>query len=150
MSKFIYMNNSYLKLVGQWPKELKKTAIDNRFPYIHEKARLFELLGKDKYRKIDFFNQPDISLSDEEIEIIHLGCQQVKQGKGLTAVQPFENLDVSGFHALMRLFHFKPISRVSKIVTVNQSRGVLDQITFKHLMDDSEVAYFNFCAYDLE
>lgn len=147
--KIIIMNYSYIKLIGGWPKELRALAVKNRLPYLHEKVRLFVLLGAEKYRKMDFFNQPDKSLASEEIEIVRQGCLQILEGKGLTAEQPLENIGVAGFHALMRLLHFKPFQRKSKSTSINELRGILDQITFEHLMEDSQVTYFNFCTYDL-
>ncbi len=142
------MNTSYQELIKNWPKELKMIAAENRFAYIHEKARLFVLLGAEKYRKMDYFKQPDESLTIEEIEIVLQGCLQILKGKGLTAEQPLEKIGVAGFNALMRLFHFRPFQRKSKSTTINETRGVLDQITFEHLMEDSLVTYFNFCTYD--
>lgn len=142
------MNDSYSKLTANWSDELKEAAAKNRYSYIHEKASLFILLGKEKYRELDFFNEPDESLTSEEIEVIRQGCQQILQGKGLTAEQPFENLDVWGFHALMQLFHYRPVSRNSQYSKVNETYGVLDQIVFQHLVEDSQVEYFNFCAYN--
>ena len=136
-----------MKLISSWSVELKRAAYENRFPYLYEKARLFELLGKDKYRKLDAFNQPDELLTDEEIEVVRRGCLQILEGKGFTADQPFENLGVSGFYALMRLFHFEKIDRMARPTTINGLRGIVDQITFKHVIDDFEVKYFNFCTY---
>lgn len=142
------MDTSYQKLIENWPNELKMIASENRFAYIHEKARLFLLLGAEKYRKMDFFKQPNDSLTEEEIEILKVGCEQLLNGKGLTAENPLENLDVSGFNSLMRLFHFNPIQRKSKSANINQTRGIIDQITFEHLIEDSQVTYYNYCTYD--
>ena len=142
------MNDSYVKLVAEWPEDLKALALKNRLPYLHEKARMFVLVGEKKYRKMDFFNQPDEHLTAEEIDIIRQGCLQILEGKGLTEQQPLQNLGVWGFRALMEFFHFEPVERTSQSITLNESDGILDQITFKHLMEDSQITYFNFCSYN--
>jgi hypothetical protein len=144
------MNDSYAKLIAEWPNELKTLALENRLAYLHEKARLFILLGAEKYRKMDFFSQPDESFKEEEIEIIRQGCHQILEGKGVTAENPLENIGVSGFYDLMQLFHFEPVQRKSKPISINGSKGILDQITFEHLIEESKVTYFNFCFYDLD
>jgi hypothetical protein len=110
---------------------------------------LFLKFGKEKYRKLDFFNEPNELLSDEQIELVIQGCKQVLDGRGFISEKPFENLGVTGFYALMRLFHFEPISRKSKIIQLMDTNDVLDEITFKHIIEDSEVTYFNYCSYNL-
>lgn len=143
------MNKSYLKHLDNWSEEVKNAAFKNRFSYIFEKASLFLKFGKEKYRKLDFFNEPNELLSDEQIELVIQGCKQVLDGRGFISEKPFENLGVTGFYALMRLFHFEPISRKSKIIQLKDSNGVLDEITFKHIIEATEVTYFNYCSYNL-
>jgi hypothetical protein len=125
-------------------------AIENRFPYIFSKAESFLRLGAEKYRKGDFFQQPPANFTEEDIALLKDGCEQILNAKGLTEENPFQNLDVSGFNALMRMFHFEPFQRSTKYQSVIEGKkGCLDKITFKHVMDETEVTYFNFCLYSV-
>jgi hypothetical protein len=128
-------------------EEHQLQALDNQFPYLFTKAEVFLKVGPEVYRKEDFFGQPKTTDS-EELEMIKNGCFQLCHGKGLSAENPFTDLDVSGFNYLMRLFHFESESRKTRHgITINGQRGALDCITFKHVMDGRTATYFNFCVY---
>lgn len=128
-------------------EELQSTAIDNQFPYMFSKAKLYLRIGADKYKKDDFFGQPSTSDSDV-LELIKTGCFQLCQGKGLCAEDPFTGLGVSGFSNLLALFHFRHVSRQTKHGhVINDQRGALDCITFKHEMDGRTATYYNFCSH---
>jgi len=123
-------------------------AIENRFSYIFSKAELFLRLGVEKYRNDDFFKQPPENLSEEEIDILKAGCEQILIAKGLTEENPFMYLDVSGINAMMRMFHFDFFQRSTKYkVVIDGKQGCLDKITFKHIVDNSEITYYNFCSF---
>ena len=144
-------NNFELKSLDEvmdaMSEEHQLQALDNQFPYLFTKAELFLKVGPEIYRKEDFFGQPKTTDS-EELEMIKNGCIQLCHGKGLSAENPFTDLDVSGFNNLMRLFHFESESRKTRHgITINGQRGALDCITFKHAMDGRTATYFNFCVY---
>jgi hypothetical protein len=124
----------------------RQTAQENRFPYIYSKAALFLKMKPEIYRKNDFFGQPPAEFDEEDIAILKHGCQQVLEGKGFKKENPFTGLDVFGFSALMRLFHFQQLSRKTFHTYEHEERtGILDCITFRHLVEDTEVVYYNFC-----
>ena len=144
-------NNFELKSLDEvmdaMSEEHQLQALDNQFPYLFTKAELFLKVGPEVYRKEDFFGQPKTTDS-EELEMIKNGCIQLCHGKGLSAENPFTDLDVSGFNILMRLFHFESESRKTRHgITINGQRGALDGITFKHVIDNRIATYFNFCVY---
>ena len=136
------------KVVNQFSEEEKSSVESNRFGYIFSKAWLYIKLGPEKYRKNDAFNQPPSDFDKDDLEIIAHGCKQVLEGIGLTKEKPFTSLDVMGFSALFRLFHFQNVQRqCNHSFMLNGKSGALDCITFQHLMDGSQVVYFNFCEY---
>jgi hypothetical protein len=134
------------KIFNQFSEKEKNLADTNRFVYIFSKAWLYTKLGPEKYRKDDGLNQPPIDF--EDLEILSSGCRQVLEGFGLTIEKPFTELDVLGFSALFRLFHFKNIQRECKHGFKFEDKiGALDCITFQHVVDGSKVVYYNFCEY---
>ncbi len=131
-------------------EKTSELAIENRFPYIFSKAELFLRIGEEKYREGDFFKQPPENLTVEDIDILKDGCEQILIAKGLTEENPFQNLDVSGFNALMRMFHFESLQRSTKYkVVIDGKKGCIDKITFKHIVDNSEITYYNFCSFSI-
>lgn len=129
--------------------EAEEERVDeNRFPYIFSKAWSYLKIGPEKYRKNDAFSQPPSDFDDEDLEVLANGCRQVLQGIGLTKENPFSGLDVMGFSALFRMFHFEKSSRKTYYnYTHNSKRGVLDEITLTHVIDNTQVVYYNFCEY---
>lgn len=136
------------KIINQFSEKEKNLVDSNRFVYIFSKAWLYTKLGPEKYRKDDAFKQPSIDLDHEDLEILANGCRQVLDGIGLISEKPFTEIDVMGFSALFRLFHFKNIQRKCKHGFIfNGKTGALDCITFQHVIDGSKVVYYNFCEY---
>ena len=136
------------EVISKFTEEEKNSVDSNRFAYIFSKAWLYNKIGPEKYRKDDAFKQPPSDFDDEDLEIIANGCRQVLEGIGMTKEKPFTGLDVMGFSALFRLFHFKNVTRQCEHGFIfNDKRGALDCITFEHLMDGSHVVYYNFCEY---
>jgi len=142
MNKLLQELKLLLKTLSPDEKELFQT---NRYAYLFDKAYKYLKMGPEMYRKNDPLNQPDKNCSEEELELIENGCQQVLKGKGLTAENPFTELDIIGFRLLFDLFHFEQIERVS----YNLGDGkFVDEIKFQHLMDGSIVTYYNQVVYD--
>lgn len=133
-------------LFAKMTDEEKELMEEFRFGYIYFKAQLFLEIGPEKYRKDDAFHQPPIDFDSNDIEILNNGCRQILDGAGLIPEKAFTNLDVSGFSALFRMFHFSSISRKTKYSFIlNGKKGILDCITFEHQVDGSRVTYYNFC-----
>lgn len=144
--------------MGNNIKELKKitdsfsdlereTAINNRFGYIFSKAKLFLKIDANEYRMRDFYNQPPIEFDEDDLKILANGCNQILQGYGVFPDKPLTNLDVTGFSALFEMFHFNSISRKSNHSFIfNNEEGILDSITFEHIVEGGKVTYYNFIA----
>jgi hypothetical protein len=136
------------KLINQFSEEEKNIIDTNRFVYVYTKAWLYIKHGPDKYREDDAFDQPPIDYTKDELKILENGCRQLLEGVGMTCIKPFTGLNVMGFNDLFRLFHFENVQRKCKHGFVfNDKRGALDCITFQHIVDGSQVVYYNFCEY---
>jgi hypothetical protein len=145
------MKNELLKLdllFDSMSEQEQELAIENQLPYFFSKANLFLKMGHEKYRLADYFKRPPAETSNEELEILKVGCEQVIEGKGLFSSNPFVNIDVAGFSSLMRLFHFKAVTRKTKhLIEFEEKKGALDCITFIHIVDNRKTTLFNFCEY---
>ena len=111
-----------------------------KYPYIYNKAERFLELGASKYSVNDAFHLPSSDWSIKDIEHIDFGCEQIMKGKGFVADRAFENLGIRGFNLLFNMFHFKQLKR--KTIRLSEAK-MLDTITFIHVIDKSEVTYFN-------
>lgn len=118
---------------------------ENGYTYLFSKADLFLKVGAEVYRKNDFYHQP--STNDIlELEVLKDGCKQVLECRGLTDTRAFTNLDVRGFAQLMNLFHYESSQRKSKYnFELGGQKGILDAITFIHVVDGNELTLYNFC-----
>lgn len=126
-------------LINQFSDEDTKLCLENRFPYLYTKAYYFNRDGPESYASSDAFNLPDSSFSSEDIELLKLGCNQILEGRGFSSKNPFRNLGIRGCHKLFELFHFKFTNQqVTKV-----SDGMLDNMTFKHVVDNKEITYYN-------
>lgn len=127
--------------------DLQKFEIDNRFPYLVAKANLYLKLGHIKYREVDYFSEPS-NIDSENLLLLERGCNQIILGHGLLKEKPLYDLGVIGCSALFELFHFRKISRRSYYKCFyNGKKGVIDELTFGHVVDGSEIVYYNFCNY---
>ena len=135
------------KIMDAMTGEEQELALENRFAYIFTKANRYLKVGPEIYRKDDFFKQPFIKLSQEELALIESGCKQILQGKGLTSENPFTGLHIGGFYRLFELFHFKTESQQMASMNTKAQKGILDKMYLKHLVDDSKVAYYNLVEY---
>jgi hypothetical protein len=120
--------------------------LDNQFPYLFYKAFLYLKIGPEKYRKDDFFKQPLEGSTQEELDFLTTGCNQIIQGFGFFKNEPFTGLSVSAFYSLMRLFHFQYLNKTTKYnFNLNDQKGILDCIMFKHAIDGRTCTLYNFC-----
>ncbi|MFM7683377.1 MAG: hypothetical protein ACKO7P_11630 [Bacteroidota bacterium] len=141
------LDTNYSKIYQTFDKDTLESANKNRFSYIHAKAEIYLKLGPDLYRKKDFFQMPDKSWDKNEILLIETGCQQILQGKGLTAKNPLSGLGVGGFYNLLSTFHFKPKNRITKRLKKDGEIQFLDIIEFEHFVDQTIVTYCNLVAH---
>jgi len=124
--------------------KLKVDSPDSKFPYIFFKALNYIEVGPIKYKTEDFFHQP-ITNDISELALIQHGVEQLILGKGLCKDNPFTKLDVLGFSLLMGIFHFESIKRSTTYrFYLNEQKGILDEITFQHVVDGTQITLFNF------
>lgn len=122
-------------------------ALEQQFPYLFTKAALFLEQGAETYRSTDFFHEPK-TIDPEELTILAVGCSQLCMGKGLKESDPLTELGVTGFYQLMQMMHFQPTSRTTKRgIYIDEIRGTLDCISFRHAMDGRTSTLYNFCVY---
>ena len=134
------------EVIANFSEEEKQLMESNRFVYIFSKAWLYLKIGPKKYRKNDFFQQPPIDYNEEDFQILATGCNLILKGIGITKQKPFTNLDVLGFFGLFSLFHFDYVDRRTDHNFIYDGRkGFLDCVTFEHIVDGSQVVYYNFC-----
>jgi hypothetical protein len=112
----------------------------NRAPYIITKAHHYLTVGPETYRSKDAFGLPNINWSTSELKQIESGCKQLILGSGFRKEQPIHHLSIKGFYLLFHLFHFKPVKQKAKSLG---NGNMLDEITFEHIMDGSNVTYYN-------
>ena len=112
-----------------------------KFPYVMSKANNYLQYGPEKYRLDDAFGLPLEESTNEELTFIKNGCEQIMDGRGFLLERPFNNIGVSGFYSLFNTFHFKSVKRKTKRLGIGK---MIDEITFEHVMDGSQVTYFNF------
>ena len=136
------------EVIANFSEEEKQLMDSNRFAYIFSKAWLYLKIGPEKYRKNDAFQQPPLDYDEEDFQILATGCNLIIKGIGMTEQKPFTNLDVLGFYGLFSLFHFDDVNRKTKHNFIYEGRiGALDCITFEHIIDGSQVVYYNFCEF---
>ncbi len=132
-------------LMNSWNSRLQQLALDNQFPYIFFKAFHFLALGPVDYRANDFFGQPPNQFTDLDLAILKKGCQQLLKGRGLSISKPLMGLDVLGFNALFRMFHFTPVGRKTDFQFIYKGDiGILDKIKFEHKVSKQAVTFYNF------
>ena len=124
----------------------KQLLLDSGYSYIFSKAYRFLEVGPDAYRQSDYFEQPSTKIS-EELEILKKGCRQILECRGLIDKRAFMDLDVTGFSQLMTLFHYKSVKRKTTYkFEIEGKKGILDAITFSHVVNGDELVLYNFCT----
>lgn len=115
-----------------------------RFPYILSKAHIYLKTGPEIYHRQDAFGMPPGDWDQDDLEDVANGCRQVLDGIGFTPEKPFTGLGISGFYRLFDLFHFENTGRES---TTTSDGKFLDKMIMQHVMDGSEVVYYNLVEY---
>ena len=118
----------------------KLCYLKNRYPYIFTKASYFIKQGPKLYSEKDALKMPDDSFSNEDLENLKIGCNQLISGVGLSLENPLKELGVRGCHKLFNLFHFEMVSQKA---FKNKDGNFVDMMTFKHVADQKEITYYN-------
>ncbi len=125
--------------------EWQLAAINNNFGFIAYKAQLFLDEGPVVYKDSDSFGYPNENWSDADILLTENGCRQILEGRGVLISDPIIDIEVRGFNLLFKLFHYKAVSRKTKHSAVlNDKSGILDSISFEHIIDGNVVTYHHF------
>ena len=128
------------KLFEKLSEEDKDLALQNRLPYIFTKASYFIKQGPRLYSENDALKMPDDSFSNEDLENLKIGCNQLISGIGLSLENPLKELGVRGCHKLFNLFHFEMVSQKA---FKNKDGNFVDMMTFRHVADQKEITYYN-------
>ena len=118
----------------------KLCYLKNRYPYIFTKASYFIKQGPKLYSENDALKMPDDSFSNEDLENLKIGCNQLINGIGLSLENPLKELGVRGCHKLFNLFHFEMVSQKA---FNNKDGNFVDMMTFRHVVDQKEITYYN-------
>jgi hypothetical protein len=140
------MSDSLDTLMDAWSDDLQVLALDAMFPYIYSKAANYLEIGPDLYRESDAFKQPK-SQDTIILEDLKKGCMQIMEGKGFSNEAPFEKISVAASYALMEMFHFRFMSRKSSyMVFLADQKGLIDHMTFSHLIQKQLVTWYFFTS----
>lgn len=116
--------------------------VPRMFGYIHYKAFRYLAHGPNKYRKGDFFHLPPIEWSSDKLAAVRQGCEQILQWRGLSPESPIEGIGITGFYALLQLFHFK--LKKQSALDAAESGMILDRMEMQHAMNpDDELTLYN-------
>jgi len=138
------MSDSLDKLMDTWSDELQLLALDAMFPYIYTKAANYLEIGPVLYSESDAFEQPK-SQDPQILEDLKKGCMQIMEGKGFSNEAPFEEISVAASYELMEMFHFRFMTRKSSyFVFLAEQKGVIDHMTFSHLIQKQMVTWHFF------
>ena len=131
---------SFNYILNDLTESEKLYYLKNRYPYIFTKASYFIKQGPKLYSEKDALKMPDDSFSNEDLEILKIGCNQLINGIGLSLENPLKELGVRGCHKLFNLFHFEMVSQKA---FQNKDGNFVDMMTFRHIADQKEITYYN-------
>jgi hypothetical protein len=132
------LEDRYLKEAPAPPSGL---PVPDVFGYLHFKAFVFLTVGPDGYRLIDAFHLPPEHLPASRLDAIRRGCEQIVRWHGVSPHQPLQDIGVSGFYALLRLFHFQTVRQ--EALATDLPGVVLDKMHMKHVVDGREITLYN-------
>lgn len=136
-------------LLDLLPEEEKNNLLNNHFIYIHAKAQIFLRIGAEKYRKGDALGEPRRTTSKVVLLDIKSVCHQIAEGLGFTPEKCISGINMRGFYAAMRMFHFEETNRqTTHGFSYKDKVGALDVMTFAHLVENSITRIFVFYAYE--
>lgn len=109
--------------------------------YIRAKATMYLRIGADAYRSADAFHQPDIQLSEENLEAVEHGVAEIANGHGFVASKPLTSVPAKFSHSLTRLFHYQVIAQAAR--RSGDGLSILDALLCRHMVDGREIVLFN-------
>ena len=139
----IKMLKEYEALCDTMSEEKKVLTEKNQFLYIYTKAYTFLKQGHVIYFKNDYYGSKFLSWDSDQVELVRQGCEQIIEGKGLTAENPFTGLGVFGFGNLFYMLHFENVGRKTFRLKENGKITFLDRIDFRHVINENIVQYYN-------
>jgi len=122
------------------PAPPQGVAVPGAFGYIHFKAFRFLLVGPSEYRETDALHLPPAHWPELTLEAVTHGCEQLVQWCGLSSDRPLEGIGVSGFYALLRVFHFEVASHQA---TESEPGMILDVMHMRHGIESTEITLYN-------
>lgn len=109
--------------------------------YIRAKARMFLRIGADAYRASDFFGQPDIRLSQENLAALERGAAEIIEDQGFSASSPLTSLPAEFSHSFANLFHLEVMAQNAR--RSGDGQYLLDALLCRHMVDGREIILFN-------
>lgn len=122
-------------------KTQEQLIADNFYEYIRTKAKRYIDIGFIEYRKTDAYNEPSGNMTKEDLARLIRGCKQILEYQGMTAVTPFEGLEISGFYKLMTMLHFKLIKQ--GIFEWKATVEIVDEMHMEHIMSGQKMVLYN-------
>ena len=108
--------------------------------YMTAKAKMLRKLGVERYRQEDYFDQPAEDLDPDDLSELLRACQQIENGKGFSAENPLDSIDVGGCYALIAAFHFQVTDRRSSMGV----GSITDELRCRHrVTPETHGALFN-------
>lgn len=142
------MNKQMQEVMDGMSPDYLAVAEENEFVYLFTKSFLYLRMGPDAYRRQDFFNRPAADTDPSEFGLIEDGCRQLLAGIGFTPDRPLTGLGISGFYALLDMFHFK-LRRQSIAGRLQGRPGMLDRMEMEHVMNGNTCVLFNAVEYEI-
>ena len=111
--------------------------------YVLSKARTYCKIGRELYRKNDFFNYPDKDLPEDLLQSVDIGMAQLIDHRGMSEENPLSGIGIEGFYALLKALHFDFLSQA--LISETQE-GYLDEMIMKHRITGMEITIYNLVA----
>lgn len=102
--------------------------------YVQTKARLFIRLGAERYRRGDFFSQPDESLDADQIAALTCAMERLADGRGFSADEPLVGMGAQTLARVAATLHFVGVCKIER-------QGVVE-VTLAHKVSGGQVAVF--------
>lgn len=110
------------------------------FAYLLSKAQRYLKVGPETYRAADYFNMPNEDWQAPLLAAVKRGMEQICRYKGYLRDNPFEDLGVDGFRALLSTLHFE-MEQQSALKLDDSS--FLDEMHMRHRMTGQTIVLFN-------
>ena len=136
--KIVYkISRKYRKNAPAFPSELN---VPKFFPYIHFKAYLYLSLGPVRHRNINFYQLPPKDLTQDRLDIIKNGCEQILNWRGISPDFPLEDIGIECFYDIFQMFRFKIVKQSAFNV---EDDFFLDEMHLEHVLNSRSVTIYN-------